>query len=68
MKNRENPNVLDILPRLLTVGETLELLSISRSLLYKVVAEGRLRPVKIGKSTRFTRDEIARFISELSSD
>ena len=46
---------------LYTVTETCELLSIGRSTFYKEVNEGRLVPIKIGRSTRITSESLVRY-------
>jgi len=48
-----------------SVPETCYTLGISRSQLYKLVAVGDIRPVKIGSRTLFTGREIERFSDHL---
>jgi excisionase family DNA binding protein len=55
------------LERLLTVPEVMQRLGLSRSGLYRVVDDGLLRKVTIGRSVRFKESEIRRFINELES-
>ena len=55
------------LERLLTVPEVMQRLGLSRSGLYRVVNDGLLRKVTIGRSVRFKESEIRRFIDELES-
>ncbi|SMO61070.1 transcriptional regulator, AlpA family [Balnearium lithotrophicum] len=51
--------------KLLTVKEACEYLSISKATLYKLIKEGKIKPVKIGKSTRFDRQDLDRLVEEL---
>ena len=50
---------------LLTTKEACEYLNISRATLYKLIREGKLKPLKIGRSTRFDRRDLDRFIESL---
>ncbi len=50
---------------LLKVPEVMERLSLSRTMVYRLVREGSLQKVKIGTSVRFKESEIRRFITEL---
>ncbi|GBC95449.1 hypothetical protein HRbin16_01238 [bacterium HR16] len=51
---------------LLKMTEAAEMLSVSRANLYKLVASGRIRTVKLGKSRRVPAAELARFVAELT--
>ncbi len=51
--------------KLHTVAETAQLLHISRGNLYRLVAEGKLRPIKLGKRTLFSEQELEVFIEQL---
>jgi excisionase family DNA binding protein len=53
---------------LLTFEEAAERLGISRTTLYKLVWAGRITPVRIGRSVRFTCDELDAFVSSLVDD
>jgi excisionase family DNA binding protein len=48
-------------PQFLTMPETLEVLNISRSHLYRLVARGELRIIRIGRCTRFAAEEVLAF-------
>ena len=48
-----------------SVNETLSVLSIGRTSLYKLVARGDLRPAKLGKKTLFYASDIANFLVKL---
>ena len=53
-------------PKLLfTVTEAAAQLGIGRSMLYSLVADGCLRPVHIGRLTRFTAAELEDFVRRL---
>jgi excisionase family DNA binding protein len=51
--------------KLYTVAETAQLLHISRGNLYRLIAEGKLKPIKLGKRTLFSEQELEAFIEEL---
>ena len=46
---------------LYTVTQTCEILKIGRSTFYKEVNEGRIIPIKIGRSTRITSESLVRY-------
>lgn len=51
--------------KLHSIKETLKILSISRTNLYNLVKDGKIVPVKLGKRTLFTEEELTRFIRTL---
>jgi len=51
--------------KLITVIEAMGILRISRPTLYRLINEGELKPVKIGKRTLFEEKELQRFIKTL---
>jgi excisionase family DNA binding protein len=53
--------------RLLKITEVMERTSISRSMLYRLIEEGKLQQLKIGRSVRFRESEVRRFINELTA-
>ena len=53
--------------RLLKITEVMERTSISRSMLYRLIEEGKLQQLKIGRSVRFRESEVRRFIDELTA-
>jgi excisionase family DNA binding protein len=53
---------------LLTYEEAAEILGIGRTTLYKQVWAGRITPVRIGRSVRFTRAELDAYVSSLVDD
>jgi len=50
--------------KLLTVPEVAEMLSISKSHVHALRATGKLKFIKIGRSVRYTRRDIERFLKE----
>jgi excisionase family DNA binding protein len=48
-----------------SVSETLSLLSIGRTMLYRLVADDALRATKLGRKTLFYASDIARFLAKL---
>jgi excisionase family DNA binding protein len=48
-----------------SVTETLTILSIGRTSIYRLVKQGALRPAKLGKKTLFYASDIAAFLSRL---
>lgn len=52
---------------LLTVEQTARRLKIGRSTLYELISVGEITPVKIGRRTYFSVDEVGRFIRDLSA-
>jgi excisionase family DNA binding protein len=54
--------------KLYSVSETAQLLHISRGNLYRLIAEGTLKPIKLGKRTLFSERELEAFIEGLKRD
>ena len=52
---------------LLTFDEAAEMLGIGRTSLYRLVWAGRLTPVRIGRSVRFSWAQLEVFVSSLES-
>ena len=52
---------------LFTPQQVAEMLNISRSHLYSVMAEKKIKSITIGRSRRFTPEQINSFISEMAS-
>ena len=50
--------------KLLTVPEVAEMLSISKSHVHALRATGKLKFIKIGRSVRYTRRDIERFLKK----
>ena len=53
---------------LLNEAQAGHLLGISRSTLRRLMVQQRLRPVRIGRSVRFTTSELRRSVSELEAE
>ncbi len=49
---------------LLTTDQVIQLLQVSRSTVYELVDQGRLRPVKLGRLVRYSRSNIDAMIGE----
>ena len=47
------------------VPEAAELLGVSRAFLYREIAAGRLKPVKLGAATRIPAEELRRYVERL---
>jgi excisionase family DNA binding protein len=60
-----DPREFGLVKAAYSVRETLELLSIGRTLLYRLVASGALRLTKLGKKTLFCASDIAQFLARL---
>jgi excisionase family DNA binding protein len=54
--------------RLYRVSEAMELLSLSRSVIYELIRSGRLRSVQEGRSRRIPGSAIAEYIALLESE
>lgn len=52
---------------LFTPQQVAEMLNISRSHLYSVMAEKKIKSITIGRSRRFTPEQINSFVSEMAS-
>ncbi|EDP75545.1 helix-turn-helix domain-containing protein [Hydrogenivirga sp. 128-5-R1-1] len=50
--------------RLFTVKEALEYLRISRPTFYRLIKQGKIKPVKIGKRTLIDKNDLDRLIEE----
>lgn len=47
------------------IPDAAEVLGIGRSKLYELIAEGKIRTVKIGRRTLVAQDELERYVREL---
>ena len=50
---------------LLRLDEAARALGVSRATLYRLIAAGRLRAVRVGRATRIPARELERFVREL---
>lgn len=51
-----------------TFPEAARRLNISRSTIYLLIDAGRLKPVHVGRSARFTATELERFVADLERE
>lgn len=54
-------------PQLITVPQAARLLGVSRSTTYKILNEGKMGSVYIGRSRRISRDQFFDFVRGLSN-
>ncbi len=52
--------------RLFKIKEVEDILSLSKSALYREINAGNLKAVHVGKAIRITNDEIIRYVASLS--
>ena len=52
---------------LFTPQQVAEMLNISRSHLYSIMAEKKIKSMKIGRSRRFTPEQVNSFVSEMAN-
>jgi excisionase family DNA binding protein len=52
---------------LLTTGQVQDLLQVDRTTIYRMVEDGRLPAIRVGKQWRFGKDEIERWLQERAS-
>ncbi len=50
--------------KLLSVNETMSILNISRQTIYRLIKQGKLLPIKIGRKTLFKEEDLKKFIEE----
>ena len=55
-------------PLLITVEQAAEILTIGRSTIYQLIWNAELVPIRIGRSVRFTVDQLEEFVSRRRSD
>ena len=53
---------------LVTVVQAAEILSLSRSSIYQLIWSDQLVPIRIGRSVRFSVDQLERFVAERASE
>ena len=61
-------NPTKVLQELFKVAEAMEILSLSRTVIYEQMRSGRLRYVKQGRATLFTRAAIREYIALLEQE
>lgn len=52
--------------KLYTVKDALDVLKISKANLYRLMKDGKINPIKLGKRTLFKESELERFIADLN--
>ncbi len=55
-------------PMLVNVVQAAEILSLSRSSIYQLIWNEQLVPIRIGRSVRFSVNQLERFVAEQASD
>ena len=55
-------------PLLVTVRRAAEILSLSRSSIYVLIDAGKLTPIRIGRSVRFSLEHLEGFVDDLTAD
>jgi excisionase family DNA binding protein len=63
---RPGPTDSTTRPLLVTIKQAAEMLSLSRSSIYLLMNSGQLSPARIGRSVRFTVEQLERFVAERS--
>jgi hypothetical protein len=63
-----NPLAFGLTKAAYSVNETLTVLSIGRTSLYKLVQLGELTPIKLGRKTLFGSDDLAALLTELRGE
>ena len=60
-----DPRAFGLTKAAYSVNETLDLLSIGRTSLYKLVSGGALKPAKLGKKTLFVAPDLVALLTKL---
>jgi len=55
-------------PLLVTVNQAAEILSLSRSSIYQLIWSEQLMPIRIGRSVRFSVDQLQQFVAERAAE
>ena len=55
-------------PLLVTVRHAAEILSLSRSSIHVLIDAGKLTPIRIGRSVRFSVEHLEGFVDDLTAD
>jgi hypothetical protein len=64
----EDPRKYGLLKAAYSVNETLEILSLGRTSLYKLINCNELHPVKLGKKTLFLAPDLTEFLVRLEHE
>ena len=66
------PNQLEnaavVRPLLVNVAQAAQILCVSRSSIYQLIWTDQLAPIRIGRSVRFSVEQLKRFVDERSRD
>ena len=62
------PNADNLAPLLVTAPQAARILSIGRTALYQLIWDGQLTPIHIGRSVRFSVDELEAFVQNRLSN
>lgn len=65
---QKTPGHFDGLEPLYTVSQVAEYLGVHTHTIYRYLAEGRMKAVRIGQTYRFTAENISDYIAECSVD
>lgn len=61
-------HTINVMEKLFTIPEVAGILRVSKPTVYRLMASGKLNPVKIGGRTLFKESELTRFINALTSN
>jgi excisionase family DNA binding protein len=67
VREEVDPRTPDPLPALLTIKQAARMLSLGRSTIYELIADGRLEVVHVGRSARIPADAIPQLVHQLRS-
>lgn len=62
-RNPTEPNETRTRPLLVSIRQATEMLSLSRSSIYLLIDSEQLTPIRIGRSVRFTVEELEQFVA-----
>ena len=67
MTTAADPRQFDLMDCQFTIPEAAEHLRVSRSYVYELIGEKKIRPIKLGKRTLIQGSELKRFMKALAS-
>jgi excisionase family DNA binding protein len=56
-----------VLPLLVSAHQAAALLGIGRTMLYELIKDGTVRPIRIGRAVRFLVRDLEKYVTELST-
>jgi excisionase family DNA binding protein len=68
MMSQDQQNIQGLEPRLLSLKQACQILGISRTSLYALLASNQLQSVTVGRRRFVTREAIDEFVSSLPTD